>query len=71
MVPLTVYALRRDGFSGEIALALKDAPKGFAISGGRVAANQDQVRLTLTVPPTSQKGPFDVHLEGRATIDGA
>ncbi len=70
VLPLTVYALRRDGFSGEIALALKNAPKGFAISGGLVAANQDQVRITLTVPPTSQKGPFNVHLEGRATIGG-
>ena len=27
-VPLTVYALRRDGFAGEIALALKDAAAG-------------------------------------------
>jgi hypothetical protein len=70
VLPLTVYALRRDGFSGEIALALKNAPKGFTISGGLVAANQDQVRITLTVPPTSQKGPFNVHLEGRATIGG-
>ena len=36
-VPITVYALRKDGFSGEIALALKDAPKGFTLSGGRRA----------------------------------
>ena len=28
-VPITVYALRRDGFSGEIDLKLKDAPAGF------------------------------------------
>ena len=55
-VPLTVYALRKDGFSGEIALALKDAPAGFALSGGRVPAEQDQVRLTLTVPPTPGDG---------------
>ena len=26
-VPITVYALRKDGFSGEIALTLKDAPR--------------------------------------------
>ena len=30
-VPLTVYALRKDGFAGEIALALKDAPPGFTL----------------------------------------
>ena len=27
-VPLTVYALRRDGFTNEITLSLKDAPAG-------------------------------------------
>ena len=67
---LTVYALRRDGFSGEIALALKDAPKGFKLSGGRVPANQDQARLTLTAPDTAQQEPMDLRLEGRATIQG-
>ena len=30
-VPITVYALRKDGFSGEIALRLKDAPDGFTL----------------------------------------
>ena len=32
-VPITVYSLRKDGFSSEITLALKDAPKGFTLSG--------------------------------------
>ena len=31
-VPVTVYALRRDGFAGEIALKLKDAPSGFILA---------------------------------------
>ncbi|MBI4586371.1 MAG: hypothetical protein HY717_20370 [Planctomycetes bacterium] len=69
-VPLAVYALRKDGFSDEIALALKDAPKGFTLSGGQVPANQDQVRFTLTVPPTPLKEPLSLSLEGRATIQG-
>ena len=30
LTPITVYALRKDGFSGEIALAFKDAPRGSA-----------------------------------------
>ena len=55
-VPITVYALRKDGFSGEIALALKDAPQGFALSGARVPANQNQMRFTLTSPQLSGKG---------------
>ena len=49
-VPITVYALRRDGFSGEIAVALKDAPEGFTLSGAKVPAGQDQVRAHSVGP---------------------
>jgi len=69
-IPITVYALRKDGFSGEIALALKDAPKGFTLSGGLVPANQEKVQLTLTVPPAPLKEPLSLSLEGRALIQG-
>jgi hypothetical protein len=69
-VPVTVYALRRDEFSGEIGLALKDAPEGFVLSGGRIPANQDQVRVTLRVPPVPPKELVSLHVEGRATIEG-
>jgi len=67
---LTVYALRKDGFSGEIALNLKDAPPGWRLSGGRIPANQDQVRCTLTAPRVPEREPRALSLEGRATIDG-
>jgi hypothetical protein len=69
-VPITVYALRRDDFSGEIVLTLKDAPAGFTLSGERVPANQEQVRITLRVPPAPPKEPVSLHFEGRATIEG-
>lgn len=69
-VPITVYALRRDGFAEDIALELKDAPPGFALSGGWVPAGQDKVRLTLTVPSFPQKTPWNLCLEGRAVIEG-
>jgi hypothetical protein len=68
--PITVYALRSDGFSGEIGLALKDAPKGFALSGARIPAGQDQVRLTLTAPPDPLDEPVRLSLEGRGTLQG-
>jgi hypothetical protein len=70
-VPITVYALRRDGFSQEIPLALKNAPAGFKLSGGRVPADQDQVQLTLTVPSNAPDAPVDLNIEGRAQVDGA
>jgi hypothetical protein len=69
-VPLTVHALRKDGFSGEITLALKNAPKGFALAGARVPASQDQARITLTAPRTPLKEPLNLSLEGYATIAG-
>ncbi len=70
MVPIRVYALRHDGFSGDIALALKDAPAGFSLAGARIPAGEDQVRVTLTVAAATGKGPIALHLEGRATIGG-
>lgn len=69
-VPIMVYALRKDGFSGEIVLALKDAPEGFALSGARVPANQDQVRLTLTASSSAGEEPIRLRMEGRAAIQG-
>lgn len=67
---LTVYALRKDGFSGDIDLALKDPPGGFRLGGAKIPAKQDQVRITLTVPPMPQEEPLSLSLEGRAKIRG-
>jgi hypothetical protein len=69
-VPITVYALRRDGFSGDIAIALKDPPRGFTLGGGWAPAGHDEVRLTLTVPPAALDDPVKLRMEGRAEIDG-
>jgi hypothetical protein len=69
-VPLTVYALRRDGFTNEITLALQDAPEGFKLNGAKVPANQDQVRLTLLAPAAPTEKPISLALEGRAIIEG-
>jgi hypothetical protein len=69
-VPLTVHAIRRDGFAGEIALGLQDAGDGFTLGGGVIPAGQDQVRVTLTVPPPPARGVVTFAVEGRAAIDG-
>jgi len=67
-VPITVYALRRDGFSDEITLKLKDAPEGFRLGSGKVPAGQEKASVTLTVAPAQE--PVTLHLEGHATING-
>ena len=69
-VPITVYAVRRDGFSGDITLSLKNAPSGFVLNGGTIPGNQDKLRLTLTVPLRVQNKPFKLAMEGRAMVDG-
>ena len=66
---LTVYAMRHDGFDGEIALSLADAPDGLSLSGAAVPRGQDQVRLTLTSTSASASSePFRVRMIGRARI---
>lgn len=67
-VPITVYALLKDGFSNDISLVLRDAPTGFKLSGGRVPAQQDQVKLMLKVPPVPTNVPLILRLEGSAVI---
>jgi len=67
---VTVYALRRDGFTNAIVLGLVNAPAGFQLSNVSVPANQDKVELKLTVPATPTTDPISLNLEGRALIDG-
>jgi hypothetical protein len=69
-VPFTVFALRTDGFSGEIALRLKGVADDFVLGGGLVPAGRDQVRVTLLVPPTPPAETVRLGVEGRAVIDG-
>jgi hypothetical protein len=68
--PVRVFALRKDGYDGPIALRLKDAPEGFSLSGNLVPGGTDQVPVTLLVPPMPSEGPYSLSIEGRATIEG-
>jgi len=68
--PVTVYALRKDGFSGDIALALKNAPPGVALSSAKVPAGLDKVQFTLSIPAAAAKEPVKIVLEGSANIGG-
>lgn len=69
-VALTVYALRKDGFAGEIDLSLQDSPTGFSLDVHQVPAKQDEVQIMLRVPFTASRQPVSLKLEGRATIQG-
>jgi hypothetical protein len=68
IVPITVHALRRGGFEGDIALSLKDAPPGFQLSGAVIPGNRPQERITLRLPENGNGQLFRLALEGVATI---
>ena len=68
--PVTVFALRRDGFTNAINLELKDAPKGFSLSGARIADGQDKAQFTLKAPSQPSEKPVDIAIDGTAMIAG-
>jgi len=65
-VPITVHALRREGFDDPIELSLIEPPEGFKLSGGMVPADADKVRATLTVPPEAAEEPFILDMEAQS-----
>ncbi|MCX7872201.1 MAG: PPC domain-containing protein, partial [Verrucomicrobiae bacterium] len=67
---LTVYALRKDGFDGDIWLSIKDAPSGFRLDGGRIPPGRDKVRVTISSPPRRFVEPVRVLLQASALING-
>ena len=69
-VPLTVYALRKDGFTNQITLVLDGAPAGFKLTGDFIPAGQNQVQVTLTAPPTALPEPVSLSLQGCAVFQG-
>ena len=67
---VTANIFRKDGFTNEVALRLKDAPQGLRISGGRVAANEDTTRFTITASRDASEGVSDISFEAISEIDG-
>jgi hypothetical protein len=70
IVPISVHVFRKEGFEGEIKLALKDAPAGFIVDGDRVGPGRNTIRMTLTTPLELPKRPFVIGFEGQALIHG-
>ncbi len=68
-VPVKIYAVRKDGFAGEINLSA--SAEGFVLSGGRIPAGSDSVTATLTFPESAKSGiPQIVQITGTAKISG-
>ncbi|MGQ9822098.1 MAG: hypothetical protein ACUVQK_09575 [Thermogutta sp.] len=70
-LPVDVYALRKDGFDGEIRLKIGDSGDDLRLSGNRIPASQEHMRMTVTVPPSRATGVLQPRLLGEAEIAGS
>jgi hypothetical protein len=68
--PVTLYVLRRDGFTNDITLTLKDAPAGFSLSGGTIPGDKDQAQVSITAPLFPLSTPATLAIEGSARVNG-
>lgn len=68
VLPVTLYAFRKDGFQGDIDVYLKEPSAGFFLEGGRIPAGADKVRATLALPPEPTALPVRLTMEGAATV---
>ena len=67
---ISVYALRKDGYDGQIEVVLKDPPAGFKLEGGLIPAGRDSVRMILRAPAKAAAGPIPMQFEGRIRVGG-
>jgi len=71
--PITVHVVRRDGFDGAIELSVPDAPRGLSLSGARIPAGSDRIRMTLSAPSASRvrhSQPIPLTIKARAKLGG-
>jgi hypothetical protein len=64
-----VYAMRADGFDGEIKVSLKNAPAGFALSGNIIPAGKDNIQMTIQMPKDAAEKPIELQLFASAKIN--
>jgi hypothetical protein len=64
---LTVYAIRKDGFTGPIKLDVKDAAGGFSLQGPTLSGTQCVARVTLKTTLPETEDPVPVVIQGVAS----
>ncbi len=68
--PVTVHAIRKDGFADEIKLSLKDPPAGFASAAVTLPAGANSVRFPIRTRLVTTEQPVRLAIQGTATIQG-
>jgi hypothetical protein len=64
---LTVFAIRKDGFTSPIALALTNLPPGVECAGGTIAANQQSTTVSVKTTLAEMEKPVNIAVVGHAT----
>lgn len=67
---VSVHAIRKDGFEGDVNLVLVDAPEGFTLKGARIPAGTNSVDATFVAPLDAPRQVFPIQIEGQAEIGG-
>lgn len=68
---VTVQALRRDGFAGDVDVTLTDAPPGLTGRLARIPAGKDTAELTVTAARDVPRQAFALRFAGRAQLGDA
>ena len=63
----TVYAIRKDGFTGTIKLEVKDPASGFVLQGAQLVGTQTVARVTLKTTLLETEDPVNLLIQGSAT----
>lgn len=67
---LEVIAIRRDGFDGEIELAMENLPAGVTATGLKIPAGQSRGIMLVSADQDAPRGFSNATFFGRATIGG-
>jgi len=67
---LEVVAIRRDGFDGDIELAMEGLPEGVTASGLKIPAGQSRGLMLVTANQNAPRALGSATFFGRATING-
>jgi len=65
---VSVYAIRKDGFDGDIKLRLQDAPDGFAPTAATLPKGKEMIKFALRTTLAKTDAPVAPVIEGLATI---
>ncbi|MBF0198620.1 MAG: hypothetical protein HQL32_12960 [Planctomycetes bacterium] len=68
--PVTIYAIRRDGFNKPIKLKFENLPEGVTSPGATLWDNKESIKIKLSNKLKSMDEPVLVNLVGTASVEG-